>query len=64
MCHIKLCNIYRRFDYDHVYVYIAVHLSANKREPLRGKFPLQYLLRNTLLYAGWKTNLRPALQQC
>ena len=54
MCHIKLCNIYRRFDYDHVYVYIAVHLSANKREPLKGKFPLQYLLRNTLLYAAEK----------
>ena len=44
MCHIKLCNIHWRFDYDHdhVYVCIAVHLSANKREPLKREFPLKY----------------------
>ena len=40
MCHIKLCNIHWRFDYDHVYVYIAVHLSANKREPLKREISL------------------------
>ena len=42
MCHIKLCNIYWRFDYDHVYVYIAVHLSANKREPLKREISLKH----------------------